>query len=50
MTRLPQPGPGRPHHAAYSEPSQGASLLELVVVVLAVFWITGLLFLAEALL
>jgi hypothetical protein len=30
---LPTPGPGRPQHPSYSDPSQGATLAELL------FWI-----------
>lgn len=32
---LPSPGPGRPHHDSYSQPSRGYSLGELVFLVLA---------------
>lgn len=50
MTRLPEPGPGRPHHASYSEPQRGMSLLELLIWILAFAFAGGLWMLGEAVL
>jgi hypothetical protein len=33
---LPEPAPGRPHHPSYTEPGPQMSLLELVVLIVAV--------------